>query len=83
MAETNRRVEFIERTMTFLPDSEAVYSVWRTLAIDHNVRGVQVHDARLAAIMLVHGVARILTLNPADFVRYSGVQAVHPSEVLV
>ena len=80
-AETNRRVEFVERTMTFLPDNDRVYSARRTLVTLHNVRGVQVHDARLAAIALVYGVTRILTLNPADFVRYPHLQAIHPSEV--
>lgn len=81
IAETNQSVEYIERTMTFLPDNEQVYSIWRHLAVAHNVRGVQVHDARLAAIALTHGVPRILTLNQPDFLRYAGVEAVHPSEV--
>jgi len=40
-----------------------------------------VHDARLAAAMLVHGIGHILTLNVADFSRYSGLTAVHPSSV--
>jgi len=81
-AEANLRVEYVERTMTYLPDNERVYSIWRTLVIAHNVHGVQVHDAHLAAVMLAHGIARILTLNPADFVRYSDLRAVHPSQVL-
>jgi predicted nucleic acid-binding protein len=51
IAETNRCIEEIERTMTFLPDNAEVYSIWRQLVIAHQVRGVQVHDARLAAIM--------------------------------
>ena len=80
--ETERRVEFIERTMTFLPDNDQVYSIWRRLVVDHDVRGVQVHDARLAAVMLAHGVAHILTLNHADFARYANIQAVHPSQIL-
>ena len=51
VAETRRCVEEVERTMTFLPDNDRVYSIWRQLLITHNVRGAQVHDARLAAIM--------------------------------
>lgn len=66
--ETNSLLEFIERKMTFLPDTEQVYSIWRRLVINHNVRGVQVHDARLVAVMLAHGLAHILTLNQMDFV---------------
>jgi predicted nucleic acid-binding protein len=80
--ETNQRVEYIERTMTHLPDSERVYSIWRQLVITYKVHGIQVHDARLAAIMQAYGVTHILTLNQADFLRYAGVAAVHPGSVL-
>jgi predicted nucleic acid-binding protein len=81
VAETNRRVNSIERAMTFLPDNEEVYSIWRRLVMANNVRGVQVHDARLAAIMQAYGLTRILTLNQPDFLRYENVQAIHPSQV--
>jgi hypothetical protein len=46
------------------------------------VLGVQVHDARLAAAMRVHRVSHILTLNVADFSRFSGLTAVHPGSIL-
>jgi predicted nucleic acid-binding protein len=81
--ETNQRVEYIERTMTHLPDSERVYSIWRQLVIAYKVHGIQVHDARGAAIMQAYGVTHILTLNQADFLRYAGVAAVHPGSVLM
>jgi predicted nucleic acid-binding protein len=67
--------------MTFLPDIEQVYSIWRESVVTNNVRGVQVHDARLAAVMRAFGVTRILTLNQSDFLRYAGIQAVHPNQV--
>jgi len=79
--ETGQRVEYIESTMTYLPDTQRVYSIWRELVVVHNVRGIQVHDARLAAIMKAYGLTRILTLNQSDFLRYAGIQAVHPSQV--
>ena len=81
ISETNRCVQEIERTMTFLPDSEEVYSIWRRLVMAHDVRGVQVHDARLAAIMQAYGLIRILTMNQPDFLRYENVQAIHPSQL--
>jgi hypothetical protein len=34
---------------------------------------------RLVAVMRVHGVEHILTLNVADFSRYEMIEAVHPS----
>lgn len=64
-----------------LPDREAIYREWRRLVVAHAVSGVQVHDARLAAAMLVHGITHLLTLNSADFVRFPGITAVRPSEI--
>jgi predicted nucleic acid-binding protein len=82
LEETRRRVESIERSMTFLPDNEHVYSIWRALVIDQKVSGVQVHDAHIAATMIAHSVSRILTLNPGDFQRYSGLQVIHPNQIV-
>jgi predicted nucleic acid-binding protein len=79
--EAEREVRAIEHGMVLLPDNEAVYREWRRIVLLHNVSGVQVHDARLAASMVVHGVGHILTLNEADFSRFSGVAAVHPENV--
>lgn len=49
--------------MTLLPDNAAVYARWRNIILQYGVSGVQVHDARLAASMYVHGVTHILTLD--------------------
>jgi len=81
VSETNQCVEYIERTMTFLPDNEQVYLIWRRLVLANQVRGVQVHDARLAAVMEAYGLSRILTLNLPDFLRFDNIQAVHPSQL--
>jgi len=75
--ETDRRTRAIENVMALLPDGEPVHRELRLL-VTYEVRGVQVHDARLAAVMLVHGVRRVLTLNQSDFTRFVGVTAVHP-----
>jgi predicted nucleic acid-binding protein len=80
-AEADREVRTIERGMVLLPDSEAVYYEWRRLVVANSVVGVKVHDARLAAAMIVHGVTHLLTLNPDDFIRYSSIKAVHPAGV--
>lgn len=81
--ETDARVNAIERIMTLLPDNEQVYWVWRDLVVGNSVRGVQVHDARLAAAMQVHAVSHILTLNQPDFARYTNIKVVHPRAVPV
>jgi predicted nucleic acid-binding protein len=46
-----------------------------------NLSGVQVHDARLVAVMHVHGLTHLLTLNTVDFIRYPGITVVHPQNV--
>jgi predicted nucleic acid-binding protein len=81
IADTSKCVEYIENTMTFLPDNRQVFSIWRKLVVDYGVRGVQVHDARLVAIMLAYGLTKILTMNQQDFLRYPSIKAVHPSQV--
>jgi predicted nucleic acid-binding protein len=64
--------------MFLLVDSALVYQEWRRIVAKHNVSGVRVHDARLAAAMYVHGVSHILTLNVTDFNRFDGLAALHP-----
>jgi predicted nucleic acid-binding protein len=73
-------VEKIERFLTILPDSPAVYGEWKRLIVRYDVLGAKVHDARLVATMNVHGVRRILTFNSADFARYD-IAAVHPTSL--
>lgn len=81
VAETDRRVRVIERLFTLLPDGPAVHVEWRRLVVANAVSGVRVHDARLVAMMRVHGLADVLTLDVGDFNRYRGVSAVHPRDI--
>jgi predicted nucleic acid-binding protein len=79
--EANRCARSIESRLRLLSDSLAVHQEWRRLLVDHNVSGVQVHDARLVASMRVHGVRRILTFNTKDFTRFDEIEAVHPLQL--
>ena len=81
VSEVEQVVRLIEAGMIFLPDSEAVYREWRRIVVEHEISGVRVHDARLAAAMYVHGLSHILTLNAADFGRFGGLTALHPNDV--
>jgi predicted nucleic acid-binding protein len=81
--ETNARVEAIERVMTLLPDNEELYRVWRQLVVLNNVKGVQVHDARLAAAVRIHGISHVLTFNQPDFSRYANITIVRPQDIRV
>ncbi len=73
-------LRLIERVFPLLPDDANVHKEWRKLVVQFGVSGIQVHDARIAAAMLVHQITHILTFNASDFVRYSsiGIVAVDP-----
>lgn len=79
--ETESRTRFIETSMTLLPEDGRVYDAWRHLLFPREVRGVQVHDAHLAAALEVHGVRNLLTFNGADFKRFPFIIPVHPQDV--
>lgn len=66
---------------TFLMDSPQIYSEWLRLVTTHGSQGRHVHDARLVAAMIVHGLDHILTFNVSDFTRYPGITAVDPATV--
>jgi predicted nucleic acid-binding protein len=73
VAATERRVRVLERLFPLLPETPGAYPLWRNLVVAHAVQGVQVHDARLVALMQAHRVTHLLTLNGADFARYHGI----------
>ena len=81
--ETGELLQDLEEAFSLLPDSADVYREWRQLALEYEVSGVQVHDARLVASMIVHNVTHILTFNVTDFERYAdeGIVAVDPAAV--
>jgi len=82
-ATADRLLRLVERLFLLLPDSPTVYPEWRRLVVAFGVSGVQVHDARIVAAMIVHGVTHILTFNTTDFVRYvtTRIVAVDPATV--
>jgi predicted nucleic acid-binding protein len=55
---------------------------WHQLATRYAVDGKTCHDARLAALMLAHGVDRILTLNGSHFSRFAEIAVVAPTDVV-
>lgn len=81
VADAGKEVQAIESGMTFLPDGESVYREWRRIVLEKQIVGVQVHDARLAAVMYVFGISHILTLNVDDFGRFSGLITLHPNAI--
>ncbi len=82
VAEVDFALSLIEQLFPIVPDTPEIYAEWRRLVVTYRVSGVQVHDARLVALMKVHGLTHILTLNRADFARYSpeGIVAIEPAQ---
>ena len=76
-----RKLRLIERYCRLLPDSEATHQEWRRLVVAYSVKGVEVHDARLVASMIVHGVDHLLTFDTSDFKRYREITAISPADL--
>jgi predicted nucleic acid-binding protein len=74
-------VDRIATLFQVLSDTSMVFVHWRRLVEACSVSGRQAHDARLAAVMLTHGVSHILTFNVEDFRRYPGIVVVDPQQV--
>ncbi|MCW5935052.1 MAG: hypothetical protein KIT45_12275 [Fimbriimonadia bacterium] len=55
---------------------------WLDFAQQYEVKGKQVHDARLAALADSHSLHYILTLNPQDFTRFQEVKIITPLDAL-
>ena len=66
---------------TLLDEGPETFERWLALVEGASVRGKRAHDARLAALVLSHGLTHILTLNAADFADLPGITAVHPSKL--
>lgn len=81
VARVQRRVAIIERFCEVLAESDTSYAQWKRLVGSHEITGVAVHDARLVALMHDRAVTHLLTLNCADFARYTHVTAVLPIDV--
>lgn len=79
--ETAVEVAKLKGIFRILPDSAAIFSEWEGLVSKHGVKGKEVHDARLVAAMLSHGVTHLLTFNTDDFKRYTQITVINPVDV--
>jgi predicted nucleic acid-binding protein len=71
----------LESFFRFLRDTPDVYAHWRKLVVSAGVSGVKVHDTRLVAVMLTHGISHLLTFNAGDFKRFQSITAVDPNDI--
>src|SRR5438876_928842 len=81
--QASRLVQRVRPLFPLLPDTGLIFDEWLRVVTAAGVSGRQVHDARLVAVMLVHGINHLLTFKVGDFTRYQnmGIVAVHPASI--
>lgn len=79
--QARQEVDVLLSTYTLLRDPPDLLERWLDLCTQHAVSGRPAHDARIVALMLSHTVTHLLTLNPADFSRYSEITSLSPEDV--
>jgi predicted nucleic acid-binding protein len=80
LIEAESEIQRLENLFPILPDIPEIYPEWKRIVIEYGVMGVNVHDARLVAVMLANGITHILTFNISDFKRYGNkITPVHPN----
>jgi predicted nucleic acid-binding protein len=77
-----QRIQLFESQLAVYSESIESYRIWKYIVTRYDVRGKQVHDARIAAIMLQSGIRNILTYNSNDFKRFPEIATLHPDQVL-
>jgi len=73
-------VDALKRLFVLLPELP-LQDAWERLVADYRVSGKNVHDARLVAAMVAHGIESILTFNPQDFLRYEEIRVLDVTKI--
>lgn len=64
-------------TLVLLGETDGHWQAVKSLALAGKIEGPQVHDARVAALCLTHGVRELWT-SDRDFSRFPGLRVVNP-----
>lgn len=67
------QIQTLLPSLTVLDEPLAAADLLRTLVQRYQVRGKNIHDANIVAVMLTHGVRRLATYNQADFRRFDEI----------
>ncbi len=79
--EASQATDKIKRIFVLYLDTPGILYEWESIVIKHQVKGKQVHDARLVAAMVTHKITHLLTFNIDDFKRFSEIISVNPQSV--
>ena len=76
-----QEIDRLHAQFPLLDETADVFGHWMSLVTAFHVIGRRVHDARLVAVMLTHGITHLLTFNHLDF-RQFPITVVTPSDLL-
>jgi predicted nucleic acid-binding protein len=79
--QANIQLNLLRPRFEIVTEDCETFNLWLQLIVDFNVSGRQVHDARLAAHMLVRNIPTLLTSNTKDFLRYPQIQLLDPERM--
>jgi predicted nucleic acid-binding protein len=80
-ANAEKAIEIWLSQFTMFRDERGIFSAWRDLVGQHEIRGKGAHDARLVAAMQRHGLSQLLTFNTNDFQRYREIELLDPKAI--
>lgn len=75
-------IDKLEGFVTVIPEHIDTYREWRSLVAKYRVKGVKVHDARIAAAMIAQGLTNLLSFNTSDFKRFSDINVFAPADII-
>jgi predicted nucleic acid-binding protein len=81
VAQTERKTNLIQKHFRLLTDNFNTFTEWRNLVSTYQVTGVQVHDTKLAASMIVHKIQFLVTFNERDLQRFPMITVVNPTNI--
>lgn len=80
-SDVTKTLENIMQIFSLHRDKPEAFDHWLDIITKNDVKGVQVHDARLVAAMITYGITHILTFNTKDFKRFQGITIIDPKDI--
>ncbi|MFM9902983.1 MAG: type II toxin-antitoxin system VapC family toxin [Pyrinomonadaceae bacterium] len=78
---TASEVRKFRQNFDFVDELPNLYNEWEMLVRKYQIKGKNVHDARIVAAMLQHGITHLLTFNVKDFKRFDEITVVDPAAI--
>lgn len=75
------QVRKFKRYFILYDESGNIFNEWEKLVGKYNILGKNVHDARLVAAMIDHGIDSLITFNDKDFKRFDEIKVISPNKI--